>query len=330
MKISISSINIAPRIRKDVTKIPELAADIRKNGLICPIAVMAVGESEYQLLAGLRRLEAVKYLGDSDIEAIVTNIKDAEEMLHIEISENEQRENFTLADKLDYAALLKKIESEKASERKFSGKVISDSDLSVQAREGVRNRTDSIVGNKIGMTESSFRYADYLANNAPEYIGKIDSGEIKLRTAFDIVRAAEKEAAVGQNISEIVPAETTSVTTKQATSNPHSNKKPPLTADMIKIQRESNENSRIHKEFDALTPEGKIDDLKRQLKEERTRAVTAEFELFSLKDLRHNDVLHDNSIIDNLKMQLANLESLLAVANTRITELEAITNVHTD
>ncbi|GHU38142.1 hypothetical protein FACS1894105_11580 [Clostridia bacterium] len=34
MKISISSINIAPRIRKDVTKIPELAADIRKNGLM--------------------------------------------------------------------------------------------------------------------------------------------------------------------------------------------------------------------------------------------------------------------------------------------------------
>ncbi len=62
MKIAISSIKITERIRKDIRNVDVLAEDIRRNGLICPIAVMTSG-GEYKLLAGLRRLRAMELNG---------------------------------------------------------------------------------------------------------------------------------------------------------------------------------------------------------------------------------------------------------------------------
>ena len=88
MKINVSDIRVKERIRKEINGIDELAEDIRKNGLICPIAVMPLASGEYQLLAGLRRLEAIKMLGMRDIECNVLNPVDAETELKIEISEN--------------------------------------------------------------------------------------------------------------------------------------------------------------------------------------------------------------------------------------------------
>ena len=46
MKIDISNIDVAKRIRREVGRIPELAADISKNGLISPITVMALGRRQ--------------------------------------------------------------------------------------------------------------------------------------------------------------------------------------------------------------------------------------------------------------------------------------------
>jgi ParB-like chromosome segregation protein Spo0J len=55
MKVNISDIRVKERIRKEITKIEEIAENIRQNGLICPIAVMPLDGGEYQLLGGLRR-----------------------------------------------------------------------------------------------------------------------------------------------------------------------------------------------------------------------------------------------------------------------------------
>jgi ParB-like chromosome segregation protein Spo0J len=56
MKINIDRIKIAERIRKEITNIEALAADIDSNGLINPITVMeSKGDGEYRLLAGFRQ-----------------------------------------------------------------------------------------------------------------------------------------------------------------------------------------------------------------------------------------------------------------------------------
>jgi ParB-like chromosome segregation protein Spo0J len=65
--IQVSSIKIENRIRKDLGDIKALAKSIEENGLIEPI-VLANGESGIRLVAGERRLTALKSLGLQSLE----------------------------------------------------------------------------------------------------------------------------------------------------------------------------------------------------------------------------------------------------------------------
>ena len=93
--IPIASVQVSTRIRKDPGDLTELADDLRKHGLINPITVMDCQNGTYQLIAGLRRLEAAKLIHMIQLRATVLSPMQAEEMLGIEIAENEQRLNFT-------------------------------------------------------------------------------------------------------------------------------------------------------------------------------------------------------------------------------------------
>jgi ParB family chromosome partitioning protein len=80
-----------PRLTFSKEKIEELAASIREKGVIQPVLVRAVGEDGYELIAGERRLRAVKHLGLTEIPAIVRRVADTD-LLEISIIENIQRE----------------------------------------------------------------------------------------------------------------------------------------------------------------------------------------------------------------------------------------------
>lgn len=47
LKTAITNITIRERIRKDITKISELARDIERNGLLNPITVMESDGNEF-------------------------------------------------------------------------------------------------------------------------------------------------------------------------------------------------------------------------------------------------------------------------------------------
>ena len=91
MLIDIDRIVVSDRIRKDFGDIQELADDIKDNGLINPPVV----NKEYVLLAGERRLRACKLLGWPQIEVRMMDTRDAEHELEIEVSENENRKDFS-------------------------------------------------------------------------------------------------------------------------------------------------------------------------------------------------------------------------------------------
>jgi len=73
MKIEIGKIKITKRIRE--------------LGLITPIAVMRLDGGEFHLLAGLRRIRAMEFNGETEIGAKVFPVSDAEEALRIEYSD---------------------------------------------------------------------------------------------------------------------------------------------------------------------------------------------------------------------------------------------------
>ena len=121
MKVEISRIIVAERIRKEIAKVDELAVDIGVNGLINPITVMDVSDGDYRLIAGLRRLRAAQSLGWTEIDVNVVSPADAEAELRMEISENEEREPFTYTEKMDFARLLEEIEKARALDRMSIG-----------------------------------------------------------------------------------------------------------------------------------------------------------------------------------------------------------------
>jgi ParB family chromosome partitioning protein len=80
-----------PRLTFSHEKIEELARSIQEKGVIQPILVRVVADDHYELIAGERRLRAVKHLGLAEIPAIVRRVADAD-LLEISIIENIQRE----------------------------------------------------------------------------------------------------------------------------------------------------------------------------------------------------------------------------------------------
>jgi ParB family chromosome partitioning protein len=79
-----------PRKHFDESALQELAASIKRHGVVQPLVVTPVKDGKYTLIAGERRWRASKLAGLTDVPAI---IRDREELDHLEVAiiENVQR-----------------------------------------------------------------------------------------------------------------------------------------------------------------------------------------------------------------------------------------------
>ena len=83
-----------PRHEFTEEKIKELAESIKQNGLLQSITVRDIGNGFYELIAGERRLRAIKYLQHATTKAIVKELTE-EQMATLAFIENIQREELT-------------------------------------------------------------------------------------------------------------------------------------------------------------------------------------------------------------------------------------------
>jgi len=187
--IPITSVQVSTRIRKDPGDLTELADDLQKHGLINPITVMDCQNGQYQLIAGLRRLEAAKLVQMPELRATVLSPMQAEEMLEIEIAENEQRLNFTTAERLEYAEKIKAIEQAKARERMVLG---GRGGLHAKTEEGQGNCPDlqqeqsrDRIAKKAGFSsDRQMRRVEIIAEKRADLLPRIDSGETTIHGAY--------------------------------------------------------------------------------------------------------------------------------------------------
>lgn len=96
ININLSDIDInknQPRKNFDKEALEELAASIKENGLLQPIAVQKIGE-RYQIIAGERRFRAFKLLNEKKIPAIIKNLS-RQQVMQLALIENLQREDLT-------------------------------------------------------------------------------------------------------------------------------------------------------------------------------------------------------------------------------------------
>lgn len=185
MLIDIEKVSVGDRIRKDMGDLKELSDDIAKNGLINPPVVTP----DFELIAGERRLEAMKKLGYKQVEVRIMKVEDAEHKLNLEINENENRKDFNKSERIEYARQLERIERVKASQREKAGVAIDPSQNFGQGR------SDDIVAGKLGIgSGEQYRKEKYIADNAdPETLEQWNNEEISTHKAYTKVKELEKQ-----------------------------------------------------------------------------------------------------------------------------------------
>lgn len=95
-----------PRRTFSENAIVELAGSIRRYGLLSPLVVRRSGPGAYELIAGERRLRALRLLGEEEADAIVMPASDTESAF-LALIENLQRENLSFFEEAEaYQALL--------------------------------------------------------------------------------------------------------------------------------------------------------------------------------------------------------------------------------
>ena len=109
--LNIENISISesqPRTYFDEKKHLELSESIRKSGVLQPIIVQHLGENNYKLIAGERRLRASKHIGLKEIPALVKDVSEQDAAV-IGLVENTQRSQLnTIEEALGYKSLQEK------------------------------------------------------------------------------------------------------------------------------------------------------------------------------------------------------------------------------
>ena len=84
MILRISDVKVGQRVRDEFGDMEALAGSIKEHGLLHPIVV----DSDYNLIAGCRRLLACERIGLTEIEAKVLEDISEKELRVLELEEN--------------------------------------------------------------------------------------------------------------------------------------------------------------------------------------------------------------------------------------------------
>jgi len=125
LEIEVSLIELSPyqpRTNFDEENLKSLIESIKEQGVIQPILVRKSNKNKYELIAGERRLRAVKTLGQKKIPAIVKTINDESAAVYA-LLENVQRENLNpIEEALGLEKLIKQFKFTQENLAKKTGK----------------------------------------------------------------------------------------------------------------------------------------------------------------------------------------------------------------
>ena len=151
MMLSLDSIVMGHRVRKDMGDIDVLAASITQHGLLHPIVV----KPDRNLIAGQRRIEAFRKLGRKEIPATVIDVGS---LLAAERDENEVRKDFTPSEAIAIGRLIEAQDKPNALKRMLKGA----SGKLPEARGQARDK----AARAVGMSGRTYERAKAVVNAA--------------------------------------------------------------------------------------------------------------------------------------------------------------------
>lgn len=197
-QIDIDEIVVGERYRKSLGDIISLSKSIDKLGLLHPIVV----DSRKNLVAGLRRLEACRLLGWTQIPCrVMSSLDDAIPALKAEHDENTCREPFAPLELVALGKALEAMERQKAKERQSS----SGPKEGRGAKTGSVNFTEPVgqtrdkVGEALGVSGVTYQRMKAVAKAAeddPETFGPIAeemNATGKVMPAFEKVQSIKRD-----------------------------------------------------------------------------------------------------------------------------------------
>lgn len=160
VSLPLSDITVGERIRHDLGDLTSLKDSILTVGLLQPLVI----DGEGGLVAGHRRLQAVRELGWSSVPVTVAaSLTDAVDHLVAERDENTCRKNFTPSEAVAAGKRLEELVRPQAEERKAeAGKANlpgSTSGGESPPLAGPAGKTRDIVGPAVGMGGSKYEHA---------------------------------------------------------------------------------------------------------------------------------------------------------------------------
>lgn len=124
MIIKINSIKIGQRVRDQYGDMESLANSIKEHGLLHPIVV----DSDYNLIAGGRRLLACERIGMKEIEAKVLEDISERELRVLELEENIRRKDLTELEKSKNLVELAEIKEQELKEKEYLAESVKKSE----------------------------------------------------------------------------------------------------------------------------------------------------------------------------------------------------------
>jgi ParB family transcriptional regulator, chromosome partitioning protein len=117
LEVDINSIRPNPRQPRTVFEdesLQELSASIREIGILQPPVVRRIGENQYELIMGERRLRAAKLAGLSSIPVIIRETSD-NELLREALIENIHRSNLNALEEAAAYSQMLNLQNESAN-----------------------------------------------------------------------------------------------------------------------------------------------------------------------------------------------------------------------
>ena len=162
----------------DDDRMKRLVDSIRENGILVPAIVRSIGNDEYEMISGHRRMHAAQKLGMERIPVIIREMSDDEAIVKM-VDSNIQREELLPSEK----AFAYKMKME-AMKRQGARTDIGQNKTSTQF--GWKNETAELIGKEIGESKNQIRRYIRLTELIPDLLDYVDKKRIQFTVAVEI------------------------------------------------------------------------------------------------------------------------------------------------
>ena len=158
----------------DDAKMQDLIDSIRENGILSPTLIRPVGNDEYEMVSGHRRMHAAMKLGMETIPAIIRDMTDDEAIVKM-VDSNIQREELLPSEKA--FAYKMKLEAMRRTAGRPSNNL---------SQNGTNFRVDQEIANQVNESRNQIRRYNRLTELIPELLDFVDRRRLQFTVAVEI------------------------------------------------------------------------------------------------------------------------------------------------